>query len=198
MLPVNEPCCSLASALMPFHLRRMRHFEVWLENWHPTAFDWLCRKFRVVPAAVYLEHFGSDRSHMWNQDGVPGWSKPVPPYPTIVARGKAPFPNCWPCPWSSPQINATDYSATPALYLLLHPCLWQQDALCLAPPAQDCRIHCKGAQHAVPFCTACTDLDNLSDGAIACRSDADQFGSISWLALDRPLLPWVNSECFTA
>ncbi|EIE26331.1 hypothetical protein COCSUDRAFT_58868 [Coccomyxa subellipsoidea C-169] len=53
----------------------------------------LARKFRVVPAAVYLEHFGSDRSHMWNQDGVPGWSKPVPPYPTIVARGKAPFPN---------------------------------------------------------------------------------------------------------
>ncbi len=27
---------------------------------------------------------------------------------------------------------------------------------------------------------------------------ADQFGSISRLALDRPLLPWVNSKCFTA
>jgi len=48
----------------------------------------MCRKFRVVPAAMYLEHFASNRSHMWNQDGVPGWSKPVPPYPAIVARGE--------------------------------------------------------------------------------------------------------------
>lgn len=41
----------------------------------------------MVPAVLYLEHFASDRSHMWNQDGVPGWSKPVPPYPAIAARG---------------------------------------------------------------------------------------------------------------
>ncbi|CAL8466604.1 g6140 [Coccomyxa elongata] len=69
----------------------------------PGASFRLARKFRVVPAAQYLEHFASDRSHMWNQDGVPGWSKPVPPYPAIVARdGQA---NTLPHYWDMEQLT---------------------------------------------------------------------------------------------
>lgn len=46
-----------------------------------------CRLFRVVPAAVFLRHFASDRSHMWDDEGR--WHQPPPPYPCIVAPGGA-------------------------------------------------------------------------------------------------------------
>ncbi|KAM9838622.1 protein N-terminal glutamine amidohydrolase [Aulostomus maculatus] len=39
------------------------------------------RKFRVVPADVYLRNFASNRSHMKNADG--SWKMPPPPYPPI-------------------------------------------------------------------------------------------------------------------
>ncbi|KAG2425188.1 hypothetical protein HXX76_013941 [Chlamydomonas incerta] len=41
------------------------------------------RYYRVVPAAAYLSHFASDRSHMRRPGG--GWSSPPPPYPPLVA-----------------------------------------------------------------------------------------------------------------
>ncbi|XP_022084736.1 protein N-terminal glutamine amidohydrolase-like [Acanthaster planci] len=40
------------------------------------------RKFRVVPAEIFLKTFASDRSHMKTVDG--GWMKPPPPYPCIA------------------------------------------------------------------------------------------------------------------
>ena len=37
--------------------------------------------FRLIPAAQYRAHFGSDRSHMRTADG--GWLHPPPPWPAI-------------------------------------------------------------------------------------------------------------------
>lgn len=63
-------CCMTAPLLCPSRKRR------------PLA---ACRRrYRVVPAADYLEHFASDRSHMRRPDG--SWSAPPPPEPCIVAR----------------------------------------------------------------------------------------------------------------
>uniref|UniRef100_A0A674MMK2 Protein N-terminal glutamine amidohydrolase n=1 Tax=Takifugu rubripes TaxID=31033 RepID=A0A674MMK2_TAKRU len=39
------------------------------------------RKFRVIPAEIFLMNFASDRSHMRNPDGT--WKMPPPPYPPI-------------------------------------------------------------------------------------------------------------------
>ncbi|PNH06899.1 Protein N-terminal glutamine amidohydrolase [Tetrabaena socialis] len=41
------------------------------------------RRYRVVPAAAYLRHFASDRSHMRRPDG--SWNAPPPAYPPLVA-----------------------------------------------------------------------------------------------------------------
>ncbi|XP_077600117.1 protein N-terminal glutamine amidohydrolase [Stigmatopora nigra] len=40
------------------------------------------RKFRAVPADLFLAKFASDRSHMKNGDG--SWKTPPPPYPPIA------------------------------------------------------------------------------------------------------------------
>ncbi len=49
-----------------------------------------CRKFRVIPAPLYLQYFASDRSHMLHHsDGHEEYYKPVPPYDKIVAPGEA-------------------------------------------------------------------------------------------------------------
>ena len=46
------------------------------------------RFYRIVPAAIYLNTFASDRSHMLI-DGGACFAKPPPPYPCIVsARGE--------------------------------------------------------------------------------------------------------------
>ena len=39
--------------------------------------------FRVVPVDAFLNHFGSDRSHMINKKGE--WQAPPPPYAPIGA-----------------------------------------------------------------------------------------------------------------
>jgi len=52
-----------------------------------------CRKFRVVPAALYLEHFASDRSHMLEEGSLPEepvYDRPPPEYERIVS------PREWP------------------------------------------------------------------------------------------------------
>ncbi len=43
------------------------------------------RKFRVIPAEVFLATFASDRSHMKNEDG--SWMQPPPSYPCIATQG---------------------------------------------------------------------------------------------------------------
>jgi len=44
--------------------------------------------FRLIPAATFLSHFSSDRSHMW--DAVKKqWSAPPPTYPCIFASSSA-------------------------------------------------------------------------------------------------------------
>eukprot|EP00095_Tigriopus_kingsejongensis_P002966 snap_masked-scaffold1455_size40601-processed-gene-0.8 protein:Tk02966 transcript:snap_masked-scaffold1455_size40601-processed-gene-0.8-mRNA-1 annotation:"protein n-terminal glutamine amidohydrolase-like isoform x1" len=42
------------------------------------------RKFRVVPAPHFLDHFASDRKHMQAEDGK--WQAPPPNYPPIATR----------------------------------------------------------------------------------------------------------------
>lgn len=42
-----------------------------------------CRLFRVVPAATFLQHFASDRSHMLSVEG--SWQEVPPSYPCITA-----------------------------------------------------------------------------------------------------------------
>ncbi|XP_072021014.1 protein N-terminal glutamine amidohydrolase-like [Amphiura filiformis] len=42
------------------------------------------RKFRVIPAEVFLAHFASDRSHMRNEDGT--WMQPPPLYQCIATQ----------------------------------------------------------------------------------------------------------------
>ncbi|BES97621.1 Hypothetical protein NTJ_10435 [Nesidiocoris tenuis] len=45
------------------------------------------RKFRVIPAASYLEVFASDRSHMLRKDGNDAsYLSPPPPYPPLRSR----------------------------------------------------------------------------------------------------------------
>ncbi|CAK0757771.1 hypothetical protein CVIRNUC_002568 [Coccomyxa viridis] len=47
------------------------------------------RMFRVIPAALYLEHFASDRSHMLDASSLsdpPVYNRPPPDYPCIVSR----------------------------------------------------------------------------------------------------------------
>ena len=42
------------------------------------------RKFRIVPAQIFLDHFASDRSHMIDADGK--WLQPPPAYPPIFSQ----------------------------------------------------------------------------------------------------------------
>lgn len=56
-----------------------------------------CRKFRVIPAALYLQHFASDRSHMLEEGSLPDspvYQKPPPPYPCIVSPREPPLSLC--------------------------------------------------------------------------------------------------------
>lgn len=46
----------------------------------------MCRKFRVVPAALYLEYFASDRTHMLAAGSLPAYQKPPPQYACIVSQ----------------------------------------------------------------------------------------------------------------
>ena len=58
-------------------------FQAWLPG---------CRMFRVIPAALYLEHFASDRSHMLDASSLsdpPVYNRPPPDYPCIVSRSTA-------------------------------------------------------------------------------------------------------------
>lgn len=49
------------------------------------AFSIISRLFRIVKAAEYLQHFASDRSHMW-KDGR--WLAEPPLYPPIQTQGE--------------------------------------------------------------------------------------------------------------
>ena len=43
----------------------------------------------MIPAALYLEHFASDRSHMLDASSLsdpPVYNRPPPDYPCIVSR----------------------------------------------------------------------------------------------------------------
>ncbi len=58
-------------------------FDDWVRaSFLPLYRDFIPR-FRVVDAAVYLDRFASDRSHMVGPDGLP--LKPHPPWPPIGA-----------------------------------------------------------------------------------------------------------------
>ena len=46
----------------------------------------------MIPAALYLEHFASDRSHMLDASSLsdpPVYNRPPPDYPCIVSRSTA-------------------------------------------------------------------------------------------------------------
>ena len=53
-----------------------------------------CRKFRVVPAALYLEHFASDRTHMLEAGSQIDYQKPPPPFACIVSTRESPLCIC--------------------------------------------------------------------------------------------------------
>ena len=57
----------------------MHTFQTDMEQYAPL--------FRVVEASVYLTHFSSDRSHMYN-DETRTWSAPPPTYACIQAAGE--------------------------------------------------------------------------------------------------------------
>lgn len=48
-------------------------YEGWPEEYRPM--------FRVVPVGLFVEHFGSDRSHMLDENGE--YRQPPPPWPLI-------------------------------------------------------------------------------------------------------------------
>ena len=61
-------------------------------NASPHVRFFVCRKFRVVPAALYLEFFASDRTHMLAGGSQPTYHKPPPQYACIVSQRELPPP----------------------------------------------------------------------------------------------------------
>ena len=56
-----------------------------------VLFIFCCRKFRIIPADVFLSTFASDRSHMKKPSGE--WIKEPPPYRPIRTAGNSCFLN---------------------------------------------------------------------------------------------------------
>ncbi|CCM03693.1 uncharacterized protein FIBRA_05838 [Fibroporia radiculosa] len=103
-LPI--PCRCTGASRPPLQRRRARAYHHLIRSWlggcradylvgtFPYAFDTTPSAhvsesyrslFRVVPAAAYLDHFASDRSHMLADAAHPhsGYSSPPPTYPPI-------------------------------------------------------------------------------------------------------------------
>lgn len=66
-------------------------FPVRARTWLAQTFAWVGHadtryepRFRVMPRAIYLDHFASDRRHMKAEDGR--WRAPPPPWPCIGAE----------------------------------------------------------------------------------------------------------------
>lgn len=63
--------------------------STWIDRSFPGAVELpasLRPRFRVVPSALYLEHFRSDRRHMRSAHGA--WLQPPPPWACIGASGR--------------------------------------------------------------------------------------------------------------
>ena len=80
MHPMKEQSCMDLDSALPFPthfwkyaMETFRSDEVLQPEHH--------RRFRVIPANVYLREFASDRHHMKREDGT--WIKTPPDYPPI-------------------------------------------------------------------------------------------------------------------
>ena len=83
---------ALAASTLAIHVNDMRQ-HLLHERITPELGAPACRKFRVVPAALYLEHFASDRSHMLEEGSPPvahTYSQAPPGYECIVSPRELP------------------------------------------------------------------------------------------------------------
>jgi hypothetical protein len=69
------------------HLPYPCPFDEYITQTFQTDMEQYAPLFRVVEASVYLKHFSSDRSHMYN-DETRTWSAPPPTYACIQAAGE--------------------------------------------------------------------------------------------------------------
>ena len=96
-MPAPDMTSSLHMQSLQFCLLCRYSIHVWTYGmWQasPHVRFWACRKFRVVPAALYLEYFASDRTHMLEEGSPEGqltYSKPPPQYECIVSQSESPL-----------------------------------------------------------------------------------------------------------
>ncbi len=80
----SKPLFVCACSSLPFPCTFRRYCTEALGKGFVRLPPHLTRLYRVVPAASFLRHFASNRSHMWSaQTG--GWQEPPPTYPCITA-----------------------------------------------------------------------------------------------------------------
>ena len=106
------PSCVIALAALFWRSMWMHETTLASERITPEFGAPACRKFRVVPAALYLEHFASDRSHMLEEGSPPvahTYSQAPPGYDCIVSPRELPvsvFSGFTLCPCGVPAAHA--------------------------------------------------------------------------------------------
>ncbi|XP_038079174.1 protein N-terminal glutamine amidohydrolase-like isoform X2 [Patiria miniata] len=78
---VSDPQVYDLDSLLPFPCPLVQYLQSAIQSDASLKVQYH-RKFRVVPAELFLKTFASDRSHMRTADGT--WMKPPPPYHCIA------------------------------------------------------------------------------------------------------------------